>query len=141
MTMKTTTGNRLKEFMALHSLKQADIVAAAQPYCASYGVKLNRSDLSQYISGKTEPRQEKLLLLSEALNVDVAWLMGYDVPLHPLAQPQAAVVGFDLRDAEREGLFRLTDEEQALLAAFRGAEELWRGVAMELLTSHAKKEK
>lgn len=134
--MKTTTGNRLKEFMSLHSLKQADIVAAAQPYCASYGVKLNRSDVSQYISGKTEPGQDKLLLLSAALGVDVAWLMGYEVPMYPVAQPQAAVVSLDLKDAERDGLFHLTQEEQRLLAAYRDAEALWRGVALEMLETH-----
>lgn len=136
--MKTTTGNRLKEFMALHSLKQADIVAVAQPYCASYGVKLNRSDVSQYISGKTEPGQDKLLLLSAALGVDVAWLMGYEVPMYPVAQPQAAVMSLDLEDAERDGLVSLTQEEQRLLAAYRAAEALWRGVALEMLETHPK---
>lgn len=137
--MRRTTGERLKEYMALHGLKQADIVAAAQPYCAAYGVKLNRSDVSQYISGKTEPGQDKLLLLSAALNADVAWLMGYDVPMQPVAQPQASVTGIDMKDMERDGLFHLTEEEQRLLAAFRGAEELWRSVALEMLATHPKK--
>lgn len=139
--MKTTTGMRLKEYMALHGLKQADVVAAVQPCCQRHGVKMNRSDVSQYISGKTEPRKEKLMLLSEALNVDVAWLMGYDVPMHPVAQPQASVQGFNLKDVEREGFFHLTEQERQLLEAYRSAEETYRTVAMELLTAHPKDQK
>ena len=138
--MKTTTGERLKEYMQLMGLRQADIVAAVQPLCGRYGVKMNRSDVSQYITGKTEPRQEKLMMLSEALNVDVAWLMGCDVPMHPVAQPQAEIVSFDLSDAEREGFFHLSGEEQALLKAYRGAEATYRMVAMELLQGHPKGE-
>ena len=141
MLSKATTGQRLKEFMAMHNLKQADVVAAAQPYCAARGVKLNRSDVSQYLSGKTEPGQEKLLLLSETLNVDVAWLMGHDVPMYPVAQPQATVMSVDLAELERDGLFHLTAEEQKLLAAYRNAEALWRGVAMEMLVTHPQKDK
>lgn len=136
--MKTTTGERLKEYMQQHGVRQADIVSAVQPLCARYGLKMNRSDISQYIAGKTEPRQEKLMILSEALNVDVAWLMGFDVPMYPVAQPQAGVVSFDLADAEREGFFHLTGEEQALLTAYRGAQDTYRMVALELLQGHQK---
>lgn len=49
--------------------------------CEQYNVKFNKSDISQYASGKTEPNQDKLFILSKALNVDVTWLMGYDVPM------------------------------------------------------------
>ena len=134
--MKTTTGERLKEYMALTGARQSDIVAAVQPSCERYGVKMNRSDLSQYISGKTEPRQEKLMALSEALNVDVAWLMGCDVPMHPVADPEVQVRSFSLTDAEREGFFHLTEEEQRLLTAYRGAQATYRTVALELLEMH-----
>ena len=70
---------RLNQAMKIRSLKQVDVLEAAKPYCEKYGVKLTKSDLSQYVSGKVEPRQEKLTILSLALNVSEAWLMGYDV--------------------------------------------------------------
>ena len=38
------------------------------------------SGISQYRSGKAKANQEKLILLSKALNTSPAWLMGYDVP-------------------------------------------------------------
>ena len=38
------------------------------------------SGISQYRSGKAKASQEKLILLSKALNTSPVWLMGYDVP-------------------------------------------------------------
>lgn len=76
-----TTAERLKQLMEARNLKQADILRMVTPYCGKYGVKLGKSILSQYVSGKTEPGQEKLTVLGLALNVSEAWLMGYDVPM------------------------------------------------------------
>lgn len=75
---ETNTATRLKEIMSDRNLRQVDILNLAKPYCEQYGVKLNKSDLSQYCSGKVEPNQDKLFILSSALNVDVSWLMGYE---------------------------------------------------------------
>lgn len=72
---------RLNQAMKIRSLKQVDVLKAAKPYCDKYGIKLTKSDLSQYVSGKVEPRQEKLTILSLALSVSEAWLMGYDVSM------------------------------------------------------------
>ena len=41
-------------------------------------MKISKSDLSQYVSGKTEPRSDKLCILAKALNVSEQWLLGYD---------------------------------------------------------------
>lgn len=41
---------------------------------------MNKSDISQYVSGKVEPSQDKLVILSMALNVSEAWLTGFNVP-------------------------------------------------------------
>lgn len=78
---KSSTSNRLKQLMHDRNLKQIDILNKAQPYCIKYGVKLGKSDLSQYISGRNNPSQKKLTILGLALNVNEAWLMGFDVPM------------------------------------------------------------
>lgn len=78
---KLNTSARLKEVMAKNNLKQVDILELCKPYCKKYNVKLNKNDLSQYVSGKVKPGQRKLSILSLALNVSEAWLMGYDVPM------------------------------------------------------------
>ena len=75
---KYTTSQRLKQLMSERGLKQVDILKQAEPYCEKYSVKLNRNDLSQYVNGKVEPGQQKLSILGMALNVNEAWLMGFD---------------------------------------------------------------
>lgn len=79
----TDTAHRLKEYMSLHNLRQVDILERVKPYCEEHDVKMNKSDLSQYVSGKTEPGQDKLFVLAKALNVSETWLMGYDDSTNP----------------------------------------------------------
>lgn len=78
---EANTAIRLNEVMNMRNIRQVDILNAAAPFCAKYGVKLGKNDLSQYVNGKVEPGQEKLTVLGLALNVSEAWLMGYDVPM------------------------------------------------------------
>lgn len=77
--MKESTSDRLEQLMKERKLKQVDILNLSLPYCKKYNIKMNKSDISQYVSGKVEPSQEKLVVLGMALNVSEAWLMGFDV--------------------------------------------------------------
>ncbi|MDO4307240.1 MAG: hypothetical protein Q4C77_10415 [Eubacteriales bacterium] len=78
---RENTSIRLKKIMSDRNLRQVDILELCKPYCAKYNIKLGRNDLSQYVSGKVEPGQKKLTILGMALNVNEAWLMGFDVPM------------------------------------------------------------
>ena len=78
---KHNTSDRLREIMSERNLRQVDILNMTLPYCKKYEVKMNKSDISQYVSGKVEPNQDKLAVLGMALNLNEAWLMGYDVPM------------------------------------------------------------
>lgn len=93
--MKTTTDKRLKEIMTRYGLRQVDILKRAEPYCKQYGIKLGRNDLSQYVSGKVSPGQEKLTVLALALGISETWLMGYDVPLERNNYEDPTVSRFD----------------------------------------------
>ena len=77
---KENTAIRLKTIMNMRGLRQVDILNLTVPYCQKYSVKMNKSDISQYCSGKTEPNQEKLFILGNALNVSEAWHMGMEGP-------------------------------------------------------------
>ena len=81
---KKSTSERLIEIMNSKNLRQVDILNLAKPFCEKYNIKLGKSDLSQFINGKVEPGQWKLTILSLALNVSEAWLMGFDVPMERL---------------------------------------------------------
>lgn len=87
---KVNTSIRLKQVMSESHLRQVDILERTLPLCAKYDVKMNKSDISQYVSGKVEPNQDKLFVLSLALNVSEGWLMGYDVPKSRSASSSAA---------------------------------------------------
>lgn len=75
----SNTAERLKEVMEKYGFRQADVLKRCERYCKQFNVKMQRNDLSQYISGKVEPSQKKLSVLAMALNVTEPWLMGYDV--------------------------------------------------------------
>lgn len=76
---RLTTAERLNQIMNERHIKQVDILNLSLPYCEKFNVKMNKSDISQYVSGKSEPSQDKLAVLGMALNVSESWLMGFDV--------------------------------------------------------------
>lgn len=86
--MKENTSIRLKRIMEERNLKQVDIINKCKPYCKEYNVKLTKNYLSQYVSGKVEPKQNTLFILGKALNVSEPWLMGFDVPMERESMPQ-----------------------------------------------------
>ena len=63
---------RLRTAMNARHLRQVDIVRAAQ----ASGVKLGKSHISQYVSGKTTPRADTLRFLADTLQVDEQWQQG-----------------------------------------------------------------
>ncbi len=78
---RENTSSRLKNLMEERNLRQVDLLNLVLPLCNKYHIKMNKSDISQYVSGKNEPSQEKLVVLGMALHVSEAWLMGFDVPM------------------------------------------------------------
>ena len=63
---------RIREAMQLRNKTQVEL-------CEITGIP--KSAMSQYVSGKFMPKQTRIYLLAKALNVNEAWLMGYDVPI------------------------------------------------------------
>lgn len=78
----SNTSARLKTALALRVLKQSELVHRCQPICRKYNKKMGKNDISQYVNGKVIPKQDKLVILAEALNVNEVWLMGYEVPMN-----------------------------------------------------------
>lgn len=71
MFMERTFAERLQDAMRQRRFKQVDLVREAD----KYGVKLGKSHMSQYVSGKTVPRAEILRFLANCLQVDADWLL------------------------------------------------------------------
>lgn len=78
---RVSTGDRLKQIMDDRGLKQVDILEMSKPFQRELGITMSKSHLSQYVNDKSSPDQNKVYLLSKTLNVNEAWLMGYDVEM------------------------------------------------------------
>ncbi len=86
---------RLREGMKRRGLKQADLIRMA----AQHGAKLGKSQVSQYVSGKTMPRPDVAALLSTLLNVPDAWLIGSDDDPNWAGEPAPAESAPEGQDA------------------------------------------
>lgn len=63
---------RIKKALYIKGMKQSDLCRLTN---------IPKSALSQYISGAFEPKQDRIYLMAQALNVSETWLMGLDVPM------------------------------------------------------------
>lgn len=72
MVSKNTFADRLKTAMTQKNMKQVDLIRIAQ----EQDLKLGKSHVSQYVSGKTIPRADILHFLCETLDVTEDWLTG-----------------------------------------------------------------
>lgn len=107
---------RIAKALSIRGMRQADLVEKT---------KIPKSAISQYISGAFEPKQDRIYLISQALNVDPVWLMGYDVPMEKKAQPEQKKIP----PAEPE----LNEGEKLVLKLFRQIPEDKQTEALDLL--------
>lgn len=63
--------DRLKEALDRKGWKAVDLVEAS-------GVP--KSAISFYLAGKSKPKADRLYIIAQALDVNEAWLLGYDLP-------------------------------------------------------------
>ena len=64
--------SRLREALDLNNMKPIEL---------SKRTGIPKSMVSYYLSGKTEPKSDRVFEISKALGVSEAWLLGYDVPM------------------------------------------------------------
>lgn len=105
------TALRLQQWMDEHNATQTDILDKCKRYSEKYGIDISKSLLSQYVSGKIEPGDKRLFILSKALDVSPVWLMGYDVPMtpEPDIQEEKNEMKMLLYNLNREGREKLMD--------------------------------
>lgn len=69
---KESCAVRLKKALSIRNMTQTELCQKT---------KIPKSALSEYLKGLYDPKQDRLLILSDALDVDPVWLMGFDVPM------------------------------------------------------------
>ena len=102
---------RFREAMEERAMKQVDILRAAQ----EQNIKLGKSQISQYVSGKSIPRENVGQILAQILHVDINWLYGKDADDHtsaenntgnetnPIIQTEHTSVTGTVADSDSEG--------------------------------------
>lgn len=65
--------DRLREAMELRGLRAVDLVEKTD---------IPKGAISYYLAGRSQPKSDRIYLLARALDVNEAWLIGYDVPMH-----------------------------------------------------------
>ena len=67
-----TFSERIRYAMAVKNVKQIDLINITG---------IDKGSFSSYVSGRYEPKQHKVHLIANALNVNEIWLAGYDVAM------------------------------------------------------------
>lgn len=76
--------SRLKEILEIKNINQKELSELS-------GIRA--SSISDWINNKYEAKQDKIYLLSKALDVSPAWLMGFDVDIDNHKKNEATFVG------------------------------------------------
>lgn len=99
-----TCAERIKKALVIKGMKQSDLCRLTE---------IPKSALSQYVSGAFEPKQDRIYLMAQALNVSEAWLMGLDVPMERQAK-KVSPSESNLSEGEKMllELFRRVPEDQ-----------------------------
>ena len=68
-----SSNDRIRELLDYYKINQTE-------FCKKTGI--NKSALSNYLSGNRLPRQDQLYKIADAFGINAAWLMGFDVPMN-----------------------------------------------------------
>ena len=112
---------RIAKALSIRGMRQSDLCEKT---------KIPKSAISQYISGAFEPKQDRLYIIAQALNVDPVWLMGYDVPMEKKAPTEEKKIP----PSEPS----LTEGEKLMLELFRRIPEDRQQAALDLLRAALK---
>ena len=104
----STTSERLQEAMRSARMKQADLARATG---------LSKGGISNYVTGRYEPKSDIISKLAKALGVSEMWLWGYDVPKDRIEGKKVSPSEAELSEGEKMllELFRRVPEEQQAL--------------------------
>lgn len=69
MELVSNFSERLKIAMDIKNMRARDIVAAT---------KISKANISNYLSGRYEPKQINVYKIARFMNVNEAWLIGFD---------------------------------------------------------------
>ena len=107
---------RLRKALSVRNMTQSELCRRT---------KIATSAMSEYMKGLYDPKQDKIYIMAQALNVDPVWLMGFDVPMEIDNKKISPNEDGSLTEGEKVmlDLFRQIPEDQQpmVLAMIRAA--------------------
>ena len=110
--------SRICKALQLRNMKQVEL---------SQKTGIPKSAISQYCSGGFRPKQKRLFLIAQALDVDEAWLMGLDVPMDRQACDRSRLSVKDRIHPD------LTDAEENMILKFRRLDDRGQSAVLNVL--------
>lgn len=92
--------DRLQMALDMRNMKAVDL-------CQKTGIP--KGAVSYYLSGKSEPKADRLYIICKALDVAEAWMLGYDVPVEKASKQKK-------NDAIADIVVKLRTDEKFLQA-------------------------
>lgn len=110
--------DRLRQAMDARGMRATDLVDKTG---------IPKGTISYYLSGKTEPKSDRLYLIAQTLNISEAWLLGYDVPMErsPESQKNDRLAKLIVKLRTDENFYNLVNDLADLPEnKYRGIEQL-----------------
>ena len=104
---------RLKKALSLRNMRQSDLCEKTD---------IPKSAISHYLRGSFVPKQDRAYIIAKALDVNPAWLMGFDAPM-------------EIENVQKNSPteLQLNEGEKLMLKLFRQIPEDRQPEALELL--------
>ena len=106
----STPAERMQIALSMANMKQVEL---------SRLTGIDTGTINNYVLGKYAPKQDRIYTIAEALNVNPAWLMGYDVPMERETTPPESIT--------------LTEGESMLLELFRRVPEEHQQMVLDMI--------
>ena len=87
--------DRLKEALKIRGKKAIDL---------NKDLDINRGTISYYLSGKSAPKSDRLRIICDYLDVNEAWMLGYDVPMERVAPNETLHADNSLEEIDQDAL-------------------------------------
>lgn len=133
---KESCSARIRKALAIRGMKQSELCEKT---------KIPKSALSEYLKGLYEPKQDRLVIMADALGVDPVWLMGFDVPMESKQKASfmeqlsfstevyIPVVLDNKAKKDLPAVAMLTEKEKVMLDLFRQIPEDQQELALAML--------
>ena len=106
-----TCGKRIEKALSIRQMKPMELCRLAN---------IPKSSMSLYLQGAYEPKQDRIYKMAAVLNINEAWLMGYDVPMKRGNTAQSNSI-------------TLSDKEKLMLDLFRQVPEGQQNLLMDMI--------